>query len=113
LESQAQLDGLDTSSVAAYIRIFCFTDYLARHLTSRGWPEVFNQESDSIVPALSAVAGLTNFTAVNGVIHSSSAELLGFGPPAELDAAGGIPQTAIDLLNTPVTNAVYVGLPQQ
>lgn len=113
LESQAQLDGLDTSSVAAYIRIFCFTDYLAKHLTSRGWPEVFNQESDSIVPALSAVAGLTNFTAVNGVIHSSSAELLGFGPPAELDAAGGIPQMVTDLLNTPVTNAVYVGLPQQ
>ena len=112
LESQAQLDGLDSSSVAAYIRIFCFTDYLAKHLTSNGWPEVFNQQSDSIVPALSEVAGLADFTVVNGVIHSSSAELLGFGPPAELDAAGGIPQTVTDLLNTPVTNAAYVGLPQ-
>lgn len=113
LESQEQLDGLDSSSVAEYIRIFCFGDYLAEHLTSTGWPEVFNQQSDSIVPALSAADGLTDFTVVNGVIHSASAELLGFGPPAELDAAGGIPGTVTDLLNTPVTNAVYVGLPQQ
>lgn len=79
LESQEQLDGLDNSSVAEYIRIFCIGDYLADHLTSTGWPEVFNQQSDSIVPALSAVAGLTDFTMVNGVIHSASAELLGFG----------------------------------
>jgi hypothetical protein len=112
LESQSQLDGLDSSSVAAAIRILCFGDYLAAHLTSKGWPEIFNQESDSIVPALSEVAGLTDFTEVDGVIHSSSAELLGFGPPAELDAAGDIPAAVTNLLNTPVTNAVYVGLPQ-
>jgi pimeloyl-ACP methyl ester carboxylesterase len=113
LESQSQLDGLDTSAVAESIRILCFTDYLAKHLTSTGWPEIFNQESDSIVPALSEVAGLTEFTQINGVIHSASAELLGFGPPAELDAAGDIPAAVMNLLNTPVTNAVYVGLPQQ
>jgi pimeloyl-ACP methyl ester carboxylesterase len=112
LESQSQLDGLNSSTVAEAIRIFCFGDYLAAHLTSTGWPEIFNQESDSIVPALSEVAGLTDFTEVDGVIHSSSAELLGFGPPAELDAAGDIPATVTNLLNTPVTNAVYVGLPQ-
>lgn len=112
LESQGQLDGLNNSPAAEYIRIFCFTDYLARHLTSSGWPQVFNQDSDSIVPALSEVAGLTDFTLVNGVIHSSSAELLGFGPPAELDAAGGIPGTVTDLLNTPVTSMIFVGLPQ-
>ncbi len=112
LESQSQLDGLNNSSVAEAIRIFCFGDYLAAHLTSTGWPEIFNQKSDSIVPALSEVAGLTDFTEVDGVIHSSSAELLGFGPPAELDAAGDIPITVTNLLNTPVTNAVYVGLPQ-
>ena len=112
LESQSQLDGLDSSSVAAAIRILCFGDYLAAHLTSKGWPQIFNQDSDSIVPALSEVAGLTDFTEVDGVIHSSSAELLGFGPPAELDAAGDIPATVTNLLNTPVTNAVYVGLPQ-
>jgi pimeloyl-ACP methyl ester carboxylesterase len=112
LESQSQLDGLNSSTVAEAIRIFCFGDYLAAHLTSTGWPEIFNQESDSIVPALSEVAGLTDFTMVDGVIHSSSAELLGFGPPAELDAAGDIPATVTNLLNTPVTNAVYVPLPQ-
>jgi pimeloyl-ACP methyl ester carboxylesterase len=112
LESQSQLDGLDSSSTAAFIRLFCFGDYLAQHLTSTGWPTIFNQESDSIVPALSEVAGLTDFTEVDGVIHSSSAELLGFGPPAELDAAGDIPATVTNLLNTPVTNAVFVGLPQ-
>jgi hypothetical protein len=112
LESQSQLDGLDTSSVAHAIRLLCSGDYLAKHLTSTGWPEIFNQESDSIVPALSEVAGLTDFTQVDGVIHSSSAEELGFGPPAELDAAGDIPAVVTNLLNTPVTNAVYVGLPQ-
>jgi pimeloyl-ACP methyl ester carboxylesterase len=112
LESQSQLDGLNSSTVAEAIRIFCFGDYLAAHLTSTGWPEIFNQESDSIVPALSEVAGLTDFTEIEGVIHSSSAELLGFGPPAELDAAGDIPATVTNLLNTPVTNVVYVSLPQ-
>ncbi|MGH9498181.1 MAG: lipase family alpha/beta hydrolase [Terriglobales bacterium] len=112
LESQSQLDGLDTSPVAQVIRAFCFGDYLATHLTSEGWPEIFGQDSDSIVPALSEVAGLSDFTQIDGVIHSASAELLGFGPPAELDAAGNIPATVTNLLNTPVTNAVYVGLPQ-
>lgn len=111
LESDSQLAGLDSSPIAKSIRLFCLTDYLARHLTSTGWPQVFNQASDSIVPALSEVAGLSNFTLVNGVIHSASAEQLGFGPPAELDAAGTIPGTVIDLLNTPVTNSVFVGLP--
>ena len=112
LESQSQLDGLDGSSVAGTIRIICLTDYLARHLTSKGWPQIFNQDSDAIVPALSEVAGLTDFTLVNGVIHSASAELLGFGPPAELDAAGTIPETVTNLLNTPVTDVAFVPLPQ-
>ena len=113
LESQSQLDGLDTSPVALSIRILCFGDSLAGHLTSSGWPKIFGQDSDSIVPALSEVAGLSDFTLVNGVIHSQSSELLGFGPPAELDSAGGIPDTVINLLNTPVNNATYVLLPQQ
>jgi hypothetical protein len=113
LESQSQLDGLDTSPVALSIRILCFGDSLAEHLTSSGWPKIFGQDSDSIVPALSEVAGLTDFTVVNGVIHSQSSELLGFGPPAELDSTGGIPDRVINLLNTPVNNATYVPLPQQ
>jgi hypothetical protein len=112
LESQSQLDGLDTSPVALSIRILCFGDSLAGHLTSSGWPKIFGQDSDSIVPALSEVAGLSDFTLVNGVIHSQSSELLGFGPPAELDSSGGIPDTVINLLNTPVNNATYVLLPQ-
>lgn len=112
LESQSQLDGLDSSPVAAYIRFVCGGDSLADNLTSAGWPTIFGQESDSIVPALSEVAGLSSFTLVQGVIHSSSAELLGFGPPAELDAASGIANTATDLLNTPVSDPLYVLLPQ-
>jgi hypothetical protein len=64
LESQSQLDGVDTSSAAKTIRLLCFGEYLATHLTSTGWPQVFSQDSDSIVPALSEVAGLTNFTQV-------------------------------------------------
>ncbi len=113
LESQSQLDGLDTSPVARSIRLLCHGDSLAGDLTSSGWPTIFGQDSDSIVPALSAVAGLSEFTVVNGVIHSQSSEELGFGPPAELDSAGGIPDTVINLLNTPVNNATYVLLPQQ
>jgi len=113
LESQSQLDGLNSSSAAKAIRLLCFTDPLAKDLTSSGWPKIFGQDSDSIVPALSAVAGLSQFTVVNGVIHSQSSEELGFGPPAELDAAGGIPDTVIDLLNTPINDATYVLLPQQ
>ena len=112
LESQSQLDGLNSSSAAQAIRLLCFTDPLARDLTSTGWPKIFGQDSDSIVPALSAVAGLSTFTVVNGVIHSQSSEELGFGPPAELDAAGGIPETVINLLNTPVNNSTYVPLPE-
>jgi len=113
LESQSQLDGLDSSSTAAFIRLLCFGDYLADNLTSSGWPTVLGQDSDSIVPALSAVAGLSDFTLVNGVIHSASSEELGFGPPAELDADSGVEATVTDLLNTNVTNATFVPLPQQ
>ena len=113
LESQSQLDGLDTSPVAGFIRAFCFGDSLAGDLTSAGWRTIFGQDSDTIVPALSEVAGLSDFTVVNGVIHSQSSELLGFGPPAELDSTGGSPDTVINLLNTPVNNATYVKLPQQ
>jgi len=113
LESQSQLDGLDTSGTARAIRLLCFGNSLAKDLTSSGWPTIFGQDSDSIVPALSAVVGLSTFTVVNGVIHSQSSEQLGFGPPAELDSAGGIPDTVIDLLNTPMNDPTYVLLPQQ
>jgi hypothetical protein len=112
LESQSQLDGLDTSGTARAIRLLCFGNSLAKNLTSSGWTTIFGQDSDSIVPALSAVAGLSTFTVVNGVIHSQSSEQLGFGPPAELDSAGGIPETVINLLNTPVNDPTYVLLPQ-
>lgn len=111
IESQSQLDGLDTSPVAASIRALCGGNSLATDLTSKGWPTIFGQDSDSIVPALSAVAGLSTFTVVDGVIHSQSSELLGFGPPAELDSAGGIPETVINLLNTPMDDPTYVPLP--
>jgi hypothetical protein len=40
----------------------------------------------TIVPALSEVAGLAPGVVVDNVIHSASAEWLGFGPAAELDA---------------------------
>ena len=112
LESQSQLDGLDSSGTARAIRLLCFGNSLAKDLTSSGWPTIFGQDSDSIVPALSAVAGLSTFTVVNGVIHSQSSEQLGFGPPAELDSAGGIPDTVMNLLNTPMNDPTYVPLPQ-
>ncbi|HEV2176345.1 MAG TPA: hypothetical protein VGW33_03965 [Terriglobia bacterium] len=111
LESQSQLDGLDSSATALFIRLLCSGDTLANDLTSTGWPTIFNQDSDSIVPQLSELDGLTG-TEVTGVIHSASSEQLGFGPPAELDASSGVASVVINLLNTPVTSSTYIPLPQ-
>ena len=43
LESESQLQGLDSSPASAFIRIFCLGDSLAADLTSTGWPTIFNQ----------------------------------------------------------------------
>jgi pimeloyl-ACP methyl ester carboxylesterase len=108
LASQSQFNAVNNSLNAHLIRITCSGDPLADDLTGLGWPTVFQQGSDTIVPALSTTNGNYVATVVNGVVHSDGAITLGFGPPAELDAAGGIPDVVEALLNTNLTTSTYV-----
>lgn len=108
LASQSQFNAVNDSLNAEIIRATCAGNPLADDLTGSGWPTVFQQASDTIVPALSASNGNYAATVVNGVVHSDGAITLGFGPPAELDAAGGIPVVVETLLNTNLTNSTYV-----
>ena len=107
LVSQSQLNGLNTSFDAFLLRLLCFGDPLAGSLTSTGWPQVFGQSSDAIVPEISEVNSLSNGVQINGVVHSTAIFVLGFGPPAELQQASGIPTAVVNLLNTPVTSSTY------
>jgi len=108
LASQSQFNAVNNSLNAEIIRATCAGNPLADDLTGSGWPTVFQQASDTIVPALSATNGNFTATIVNGVVHSDGAITLGFGPPAELDAAGGIPVVVETLLNTNLTSSTYV-----
>ncbi|HUI42395.1 MAG TPA: hypothetical protein VL523_10545 [Terriglobia bacterium] len=107
LVSQSQLNGLNTSWDAFLLRLLCSGDPLAGSLTSTGWPQVFGQSSDAIVPEISEVNSLSNGVQINGVVHSTAIFVLGFGPPAELQQASGIPAKVVNLLNTPVTSGTY------
>jgi hypothetical protein len=107
LVSQSQLNGLNTSIDAILLRILCAGDPLASHLTAKGWPQLFGQSSDAVVPEVSAVNNLSNGVAINGVVHSSALSVLGFGAPYELDQSSGIPSEVVNLLNTTVTNSIY------
>lgn len=105
--SQSQLNGLNTSIDAILLRILCAGDQLATDLTAKGWPKVFGQSSDAVVPEISEVNNLSNGILINGVVHSSALSVLGFGAPFELDQSSGIPNEVVNLLNTTVTNSVY------
>jgi pimeloyl-ACP methyl ester carboxylesterase len=107
LVSQSQLNGLNTSAAAILLRLLCAGDPLADMLTSTGWPKVFGQSSDAVVPEVSAVNGLSNGVPADGVVHSTAIFVLGFAPPAELQQASGIPNNVVNLLNTPVTSTAY------
>jgi len=93
------LSGLDFGARALYIRhIACRNDSLAQNLTSTGWPSVFGQDSDAIVPLTSQLGGGSGKT-FTGVIHSHGVTKLSFNDPSELDDSSTIPSTVIDLLN--------------
>jgi hypothetical protein len=58
---------------------------LGSALTPSGWPTIFGQDSDAIVPLKSQLAGLTGTGGpFSGVVHSAGTEKLGFTGPDEL-----------------------------
>ncbi len=106
IAAQSQFDALNSSSNAFLLRLLCGGDPLANNLTGKLWYTIFNQPSDAIVPEASALNNLAG-TEAYGVIHDSSAETIGFGPPAELEAAGGVSTYVETLLNTNVTSSIF------
>ena len=88
----------------------CYPNPLAGNLTAQGWPTVFGQASDVVVPRTSQLAGL-NGTELNNTIHSSGMTSLGFTGPSELETAGNGPAEVIRLLNLSRLNAAYKQLP--
>jgi pimeloyl-ACP methyl ester carboxylesterase len=84
--------------VAEIIRKRYGSEPLAAALTATGWPSVFGQSSDAIVPRVSQLNGAFGIE-FTGLVHSTGAESLSFAGPAELDEASGVPARVIDLLN--------------
>src|ERR1700730_8687545 len=76
-----------------YIRQFrCQGNPLADSLTAGGWPTIFGQPSDGIVPRLSQFNLVTSGPEVVGLVHSSSlvgTAGLGFSGPSEIDPLDG------------------------
>lgn len=108
----AQLNALGGSATAGLIRGLCSPDPLAADLTPANWPILLSSQSDAIVPVNSQLAGSTSNTEfpLAGDVHSPGTEVLGFGPPSELDDPT-IPTEVLKLLNTPVDQPVFVPLP--
>lgn len=95
-------------NAGAAISLTCSNDPLAQRLTSEnhlasdpqnGWPAVFGQDSDAIVPLNSQSNNKDTLLVSPGVIHSAGTTQLGFIGPGELDEASNIPAMVIDLLN--------------
>ena len=107
---QANLASVDPSWASWYVRNRCHTSPLAGSLTTNGWPTIFGQASDVVVPRTSQLAGLDGIELI-GTIHSSGMTSLGFTGPSELETAGNGPAEVIRLLNLSRLNAAYKQLP--
>ncbi len=109
--AQGNLSGLNYSAAAAYLRFKC-SDPLAQSLTVGGWPNIFRQDSDAIVPLTSQLNNSLG-AGFSGLIHSAGVESLGFSGPGELDPDQQtlIPSTVIQLLNAPVSSGAFTPLP--
>jgi len=107
----------DLLSPATAIYQFCGLiprDPLAIELTPQGWPTVFNQPSDAIVPLQSQLNNLSPSQGFQffGYIHSNGTAKLGFGLPAVTsDPTQLVPSLIINLLNTNVKDSAFVRLP--
>jgi len=117
----SNLSALTSSGYAKVIRLYCNVsplgvgpmEPLAQALTPTGWPTVFNQPSDAVVPLQSQLNNLSPSQGFQffGYIHSDGTTKLGFGPPAIThDPFQIVPNLVINLLNTPVTDPLFVGL---
>jgi pimeloyl-ACP methyl ester carboxylesterase len=103
-----------TFSAAGYIRYECRGNPLADNLTPAGWPTVFGQPSDAIVPRLSQVNNNMSGGEVSGLIHSPGVTRLSFTGPSELDPLGGVNtvQTlVIQFLNASTQSSSFFRLP--
>jgi pimeloyl-ACP methyl ester carboxylesterase len=109
----SQLNNLTKSNYTKAIR-YVFDCPLAEALTPSGWPAIFKQNSDAIVPLSSQLSGSTSLVLSDTVtlanantfiaVHSKGTEQLGFGGPHELEGISSIPVKVVSLLNTPVTD---------
>lgn len=100
--------------VAAAVRAACANSPLAAKLTQAGWPGVFGQDSDSVVPLTSQLDNTAPLDGVNrvwGIIHSSGMELLGFSGPTELDETFNVQPLVVRLLNMPLNSSWFLLLP--
>jgi len=125
--NSTNLNSLTTSGATNVILQVCGnlgSDPLARALTPSGWPTVFGQASDAIVP-LSSQLNNTSPNATQeffGFVHSGGTENLGFTGPAVVPSLSDvqnpnfanqvqqIPNDVITLLNTPVTQPAFNSL---
>ena len=95
--------------VGGFIHTAC-TGSLASSLTPLGWFLVFTDANDGFVGTTSQLAG--NFgLGLQGLVHSSGMVTLGFNPPGELDAQGGVSTSVVNLLNTSVSSNSFHSLP--
>ena len=108
----------DTRTVGPqYLRHECKNDPLAMKLTMAGWPTVFGQDSDAIVPLTSQRNNGTAAGTIGGLVHSSNIVgrlSLGFLGPSEVDPLGGVntvQTSVIQMLNQPAGKSPFVLLP--
>jgi hypothetical protein len=88
------------------LKAACLLDPLAQDISSQGWPTIFGQLSDAIVPLSSELNKLSGMT-FDGVIHTSGIEKLNFNGPAELDSNTPIPGAVVNLLNEGVSGGDF------
>lgn len=118
LATSTNLGGLGCDFCYAHaVRDACPNDPLAAALTPTGWPGLFGESSDAVVPFTSQVDDYNNdlsLLSVNyGFIHSAGLTKLDFNLPDELgDGDAQTMANAVEqLLNTPVTDPHFFGVP--
>ena len=111
------LAGLACMACGAFLLRQKCGDPLATKLTPTGWPTVFGQDSDGIVPLISQSNLSGPAATVPGLVHSSGlVGVLGlsFNGPNELDPLGlvnTIQTSVIRLLNAPTQSSWFSKLP--
>ena len=98
--SSTNLNGLNAWDSPSRAIVAACPGRLANSMTADGWPTIFGQPSDAIVPRASQLANFnSDVTEIASLIHSQGVAKLGFSGPYELEQAGTVPATVINLLN--------------